>query len=326
MEEKERVQNVIRAGLAMQRWPWEQGVLAQAFLELGENDLVVLMAREAAVNQSGDGRLAMKYERAAVTDPASNGEPLLAAARFRGDETLRQAALRMRDYLLHRAPRSGTGIIFHNENEGRVWIDSCYMAPPFLAAVGEPAEAVQQIMGYRAVLWDGEKKLFRHQWEEATGRFPRGAFWGVGNGWAAAGMTRVVRALPPAMHHEKVMIAGFVKEVIDGCLAHQRPDGLFHDVVDDPSTFVETNLSQMLAYSIYRGVEAGWLEGSYRERADLMRAKATEMVDTYGLVQGVCGAPTFDRPGTAPEGQAFFLLMEAACADLNGQPKANRPQ
>ena len=38
-----------------------------------------------------------------------------------------------------------------------------------------------------------------------------------------------------------------------------------------------------------------------------------DKVDAHGLVQGVCGAPRFDRPGTAPEGQAFFLLMEAAC-------------
>ena len=35
-------------------------------------------------------------------------------------------------------------------------------------------------------------------------------------------------------------------------------------------------------------------------------------VDAYGLVQGVCGAPRFDHSGRAPEGQAFFLLMEAA--------------
>jgi len=30
----------------------------------------------------------------------------------------------------------------------------------------------------------------------------------------------------------------------------------------------------------------------------------------------VCGAPNFDRSGTATEGQAFFLLMEAARRDL----------
>jgi hypothetical protein len=37
-------------------------------------------------------------------------------------------------------------------------------------------------------------------------------------------------------------------------------------------------------------------------------------VDQYGFVQGVCGAPTFDHAGVAAEGQAFFLMMEAAGA------------
>jgi unsaturated rhamnogalacturonyl hydrolase len=38
-------------------------------------------------------------------------------------------------------------------------------------------------------------------------------------------------------------------------------------------------------------------------------------VDRYGLVQGVCGSPEFSSPGTACEGQAFFLLMEEARRD-----------
>ena len=38
-------------------------------------------------------------------------------------------------------------------------------------------------------------------------------------------------------------------------------------------------------------------------------------IRVYGLVQGVCGAPHFDHPGTAAEGQSFFLLMEAAYRD-----------
>jgi hypothetical protein len=28
-------------------------------------------------------------------------------------------------------------------------------------------------------------------------------------------------------------------------------------------------------------------------------------VDNFGLVQGVCGVPNFDRPGTATEGQVL---------------------
>ena len=49
-----------------------------------------------------------------------------------------------------------------------------------------------------------------------------------------------------------------------------------------------------------------------------MRQAARKKVDQYGLVQGVCGSPEFDHAGTAPEGQAFFILMEAARRDLNG--------
>jgi hypothetical protein len=48
-----------------------------------------------------------------------------------------------------------------------------------------------------------------------------------------------------------------------------------------------------------------------------MRAAARAKVDGLGLVQGVCGSPSFEAPGTATEGQAFFLLMEAAHRDLD---------
>ena len=47
-----------------------------------------------------------------------------------------------------------------------------------------------------------------------------------------------------------------------------------------------------------------------------MRRAAHGKVDERGYVQGVCGAPFFDSPGRATEGQAFFLLMEAAHAKL----------
>jgi len=72
----------------------------------------------------------------------------------------------------------------------------------------------------------------------------------------------------------------------------------------------------MLAYSIYSGVRDGWLERSYLKYADRMRAAVYKKVGEFGLVQGVCGAPNFDHPGTATEGQAFFLLMEAAYNNL----------
>jgi hypothetical protein len=47
-----------------------------------------------------------------------------------------------------------------------------------------------------------------------------------------------------------------------------------------------------------------------------MRKAANEQVDYLGYVQKVCGVPNFDRQYVAPEGQAFYLLMETAAREL----------
>lgn len=316
----ERLERVKRAMLSMQRASWEQGVAAQAFLEIGDDEQVVLMAKEAALRQTKEGRLSVLYTDNGVTDPAASGEAVLHAARTSGDADLEQAAGRMAAYLLERAPRAADGTLHHTLNEPEIWVDSMYMAPPFLAVAGHHEEAVRQLDGMGRRLWNAEKKLYSHRWHEGRQEFVNSKAWGVGNGWAMAGLARVVDALPERLAPERERLAERARQTLDGCLAHLRPDGLFHNVVDEPDTFVETNLSQMAAYAIFSGVRSGWLPRSYLSRALEMRDAVHGKVDERGYVQGVCGAPFFDSPGRATEGQAFFLLMEAAHARLATLP------
>ena len=123
------------------------------------------------------------------------------------------------------------------------------MAPPFLAVAGHPEEAVKQIDGFRSLLWLAEKQMYAHMWNDENQAYARADCWGVGNGWAAAGIVRVIKALPDSMRMSEFALIGYLKEVLDGCLVYQREDGLFHDVLDNTATFVETNTAQMLAYS-----------------------------------------------------------------------------
>ena len=304
------------AMLSMQRATWEQGVAMQAMLELGESDLVILMAKDAVLRQSQDGRLAMLGEEFALSDAASPGEAVLWAAKKTGDQGLMNGFNKMVEYVLRKAPRTPEGIIYHFTNIPQIWSDILYMLPPFLAVAGEYAEAMKQIEGARALLWNPEKKLLSHMWDNDKKELVRKDCWGVGNGWSAAGITRVIGLLPGSMQSEKTKLIGYVRDIIDGCVAHVRADGLFHNIVDDPKTFIETNLSQMIAYSIYRGIKGGWIDSSYMSKADALRAAANRKVDTLGLVQGVCGSPEFNHPGTATEGQVFFILMEVAHKDL----------
>lgn len=315
MDTKQIIEKVKRALLGMQRFSWEQGVAAQAMLESGEEEYAILLAKDAVARQDELGRLGILSDSNGVTDSASNGEPVLFAWKVTGDPQLKLAADRMLQYLLHQAPKTEKGTLHHIVSQKQIWVDSFYMAPPFLAVAGHPDEAVRQIEGFRELLWLPEKRMFAHMWDDETKEFARSDCWGVGNGWAAAGLVRVIGALPVSMSEEKTRLISYLKEMLDGCLVYQREDGLFHDVLDEPATFVETNAAQMFAYAIFRAVKEQWLDSTYLAAARRMREAAYRKVDRHGLVQDVCGAPTFDKAGTAPEGQAFFLLMESTACE-----------
>lgn len=305
----ERVKRML---LSMQRYNWEQGVAAQAFLEAGDHDIAILLAIEAANRQHTDGRCAHIGESTAVTDPCAVGEALIFACEQTGDPFLCESRDRLLRWALRDAPRNAEGIVYHFLQGQLIWVDSMYMLPPFLARAGCYEEALKQLDGYWKILYNPANGLLSHQWSDAAKCFLRPDAWGVGNGWAMAAMARVIALLPKSYEEERNRLIRRTKGLIDAALRHQRGDGSFHDVLDDPTTFREVNFGQMLAYTVYRGVKEGWLDRSYLSAAEAARAAALREIDSYGLVRNVCGMPFFDRPGVAAEGQAFHILMESA--------------
>lgn len=307
---------VKRSLLSMQRYNWEQGVTAQAFLEAGDEDIAIALAIEGANRQNADGRCCHIANSDAVTDPCVVGEALIFAAEKTGDPFLISAKDKLLSWARHDAPRTPSGVVYHFLESRMIWVDSMYMLPPFLARAGEYDEAMRQLDGYWATLYTPENGLLAHQWSDESHKFLRKAAWAVGNGWAMAGMARVITLLPEK-HPGRARLINRVKQLITAVLPYQMEDGAFHDVLDDPTTFREVNFAQMLAYTIYRGVAGGWLHASLLPHAEKARAAALAEVDAYGLVRNVCGAPHFDKPGVAPEGQAFHILMETERAKLN---------
>ena len=312
---EDRIARVKLATLGMQRYDWEQGTVGQAFLEMGETDLAISFARGAILRQE-KGRFSVLKGNGPITDCSSIGEVVLFAGTRTGNPMFRKGADDML-YVFHNSDhKTPEGILFHTQ-EPTKWImsDANYMLPPFLAACGEYKEAMKQIDGWRHYLYNEKAKLYSHIYDYSSQTFRRGDFWGTGNGWSAAGFCRVINMLPDSMMEEKKKLIGYTSDLIDGCLTYMNPDGTFHDVIDKPDTFIEVNLSQMLAYSIFRGVAAGFLDRGYIEKAELMRKAANNRVDELGYVHDVCGCPNFDRSYFSPEAQAFYLLMEAAAKD-----------
>jgi rhamnogalacturonyl hydrolase YesR len=313
---QDRIERVLVATIGMQRFNWEQGTVAQALLEMGEYDLVVSFAR-AAIMRQVEGRFSVISGNMPINDCSSIGEAVLFAGKLTGDPIFLKGANEMLDVIKNTNHKNNEGIIYHTQEPTKFFMsDSFYMLPPFLAAAGEYDEALKQIEGYRKYLYNEKEHLYSHIWDAPNKKFAREDFWGVGNGWTAAGLTRVIKLLPGNRQEDKKRLIVYVKDVVDGCLKYLREDGLFHNVINKPDSFVEVNLSQMISYTIFRGVAAGYFESTYLEKAEKMRKAANEHVDNLGYVQNVCGIPNFDRPYVAPEGQAFYLLMETASKDL----------
>ncbi len=312
MEHNNKLKKAKIALLAMQRYSWEQGVTTHAFIDAGDEDVVIALARESVHRQVKDGRAAIVGNNVAITDPCSVGEAINYAWKKTGDEYFKAGLDNLLKWTMETAKRNEEGILYHWEKKPQMWSDSTYMLPPFLAAVGLCEEAYKQMNGLWDLLYCKEKKLLHHMWNDETKEYDRAAFWGGGNGWALAAIARMLPFFPEEMQAEKNDLIHKAKELLDSALRYITEDGLSYDILDDDTSFVEVNFPQMCAYTIYKGVADGWLEECYLEKADLMREAANNKMDAYGLIQDVCGAPAFDSPGTAPEAQAFYILMEVA--------------
>ncbi len=312
-------ERVIQAMLAMQRYPWEQGVCSQALYEAGREELWIPMAYDAIQRQGADGRLAMIGGEPAVSDPAANGEVCLRAYEKTGDRLFLEGAERMLAYLMDQAPRTADGIICHNNasfekgySDRQLWIDGLYMVPPFLAVMGRTKEAMEQIRGYIRHLRDAETGLFFHIVDTEQSRFVRQKRWATGNGWALLGLIRVADTLKvqgeAALQQEATER---YLSLLQAMIPYQTEDGRFHDLLDEDESFLDGTSALMMAASVFHGMAAGLIQDTWQVNAEKAYQTAGGKIDSLGLLREVCGCPDFVSPGTSAEAQAAYVMADA---------------
>lgn len=276
----------------------------------------------------------------------------------------------MLSYILDRCPRAPVSqdhtspsdvLLSHRMDCVQIWSDAVYMLPPFLASAAvyysrrpNPAYAPARLLSMSlrqidlaAQALQSPSGLWSHIFDLRTYEFRRRAFWGVGNGWVCGGIVRVLSTLADALSDEgnselhalvtDAQRAQLVQScyriltlTLNACLCRLRPDGLFHNILDDPTTFVETNLSQQLSYTLFRLLDMHShypprvckllrlpeldeeTRAKWESMAALMHDAACRKTDRWGFVRDVCGSPRFDKAGTAAEGQAWAIAMEVA--------------
>lgn len=308
---------VKKAMLCMARQCWEQGVAAQAMLECGDTADFLLLARDCVVRQNADGRLCDVEGTPAIVDPAVCVEPVREAGKILGDETFLDAARKNVNYLLNKAPSSADGARYHLFGAEEVWADSLAMGPHILMQAGFADEGIRYYKAIRRRLFDAETGLVHHKWSETSQSYTRDCYWGVGCGWALIGLMRMAAALKDLGDERWHEIADDFTALVEAMLPYQAENGLFHDILNDLTSFYESESSEMFAYAIYKMVLCNMVDERYLCAADKARAAVTARVDENGILQSCAGSPDFEHEGTSVEGQAHFIMMETAAAHLN---------
>ncbi len=186
-----------------------------------------------------------------------------------GDTVFEPIIERLRKGIEHDVMRFPNGV-FYRQRTGTMWADDLYMSCPFLMRLAKYSgeskyydEAIRQLMGFAEKLYMKDQKIFSHIFfveANTSNRIP----WGRGNGWIAYAMTEVLMALPEE-HKDREALLALFKEFMEGVCACQDESGLWHQILNRPSTYLETSCTAMFMISLIRGVENGWLDASYRD-------------------------------------------------------------
>jgi unsaturated rhamnogalacturonyl hydrolase len=118
---------------------------------------------------------------------------------------------------------------------------------------------------------------------------PHVAFhWARANGWAILAMTELLEVLPQG-HPGRAAVLEQYRAHARALAAWQDKDGLWHQLVDRPDSYLETSASAMYVFAIARGINRGWLDGrAYRGMVSLGWNALAQKVNSTGQVEGTC--------------------------------------
>ena len=233
------------------------------------------------------------------------------------------------EWLMHGLPRTEEGgfqhIVFNADNRQQLWDDTLMMSVLPLAKIGKllgrPAyvdEARRQFLVHTKYLVDRESGLWFHGWTfEGRHHFAR-ALWARGNCWVTIAIPEFVELLelPPGDALREFLLQTLQSQV-HALSKHQDGSGLWHTLIDDPGSYLETSATAGFAYGILKAVRKRYLPAEYLPMGIAAVRGVLSKIDATGELRQVSfGTPVFDDldgyrnvPVTSmPYGQALAIL------------------
>ena len=313
-----------------QHWEWTQGVglfgLWKLFASTGEKKYLEILTKFY------DNQLEIGFPALNVNTMAPFLTMSYVGEHLNSDTYLdpcRDAA----KWVMERFPRTEEGGFQHmtsdSLNDQELWDDTLFMTVLFLANMGriegKPEyiqEAQYQFLLHAKYLADEQTGLWYHGWTFNGRHNFAGAFWGRGNCWVTIAIPEFLSMVQCDPQVADKLTQVLVSQV-NSLEKYQNQNGMWHTLIDDPTSYVESSATCGFAYGILKGVNTGLLEESYRQVA----LKALDPILGYIGPDGVVRQVSYGTPmgretkdfykniplRQMPYGQALAMLLLIEC-------------
>lgn len=196
------------------------------------------------------------------------------------------------DSISYNVPRFEDGTFYRLKT---MWADDTYMSMPFLVRLGVMTgeeryfdDILTQVRGFCKRLWMEDEELFSHIFfvkENVPNRIP----WGRGNGWVLLALSEVLLFMPEDYHGYKEILGVFQRFAAGIIKQRDKEVGLWHQVLNNHDSYIETSCSAMYITALARGVRKGWVDKSVAQIVkDAWKDLLYNCVDEEGNLYGVC--------------------------------------
>ena len=184
-------------------------------------------------------------------------------------------------------------------------------------------EVINQFYVHLKYLQDPITKLCMHIWSETKG-FIDSTLWGRGIGWCTAALARTLGIIPQT-HANYSYLLNNVLAMLASLDELQDPSGLWHTVVNDSSSYLETSAATLFAFTVAElySINATWINPGNKSMAIAAFNAIVQKVDNIGVVHW-CTGGTGGNPYAVPRaeyaipwGQGLFLSMYQKFHEIN---------
>ena len=180
------------------------------------------------------------------------------------------------EWVMHGLPRTEEAgfqhIVFNSENPQQLWDDTLMMSVLPLAKIGKVLgrpeyidEARRQFLVHVKYLADRRTGLWFHGWTfDGRHNFAQ-ALWARGNCWITIAIPECIELLdlPPGEPLREFLLATLAAQV-HALAKHQDASGLWHTLVNDPTSYLEASATAGFAYGILKAVRKRYLSSEYQ--------------------------------------------------------------